>query len=316
MAKKGVTDEEVKRAVEQLIARGVKPTAEGIREEIGYGSMTTIVPKWKRLREEQASASPDSLRVLPAALHLAACAFVDEEVKKAKQLYVDDLAQAHLDVAGLAETNDRLRCKNEEKVALIQELESRCLRLQGCLDQAEKGLADLRDEVKAERSAANEVRAELAALKVRLERHEQVEREAVGLRDALTVARQAQMQAEHRAEILAIENKYAKKQAGNAPANEHPDERASMAQDVDNGKAKRRETKTKGTAGLPPRIVEPNDDTSASQQASGEETDRQIPLLPVGDPPVAPTSSDVSSMASTVPPVADGPPASSTVMES
>ena len=117
-----ITKEQVNEVADRLRAGGVKPTARAVREELGSGSMATVLKYlqvWQAGQVRQAEAPV----TLPPGLQRALVDFIGQEVATAKLALEADLVVAQ-----------------QANVDLIAESE----RQAAALDEAEQGLEGLR----------------------------------------------------------------------------------------------------------------------------------------------------------------------------
>jgi len=74
MSRRGVSREEVERAVEELVADGIYPSAERVRDKLGRGSMSTIhkhmTELWPRLEKWSTASEKKAARHIQKAMDL------------------------------------------------------------------------------------------------------------------------------------------------------------------------------------------------------------------------------------------------------
>lgn len=163
-----VTIEHVKTAVAALRAEGKTASSRNVREKLGTGSMGTISKLLQQCLDDK-EGTPDSLRQLPPELQRVILAFADQQAEAARTQIGEELISCKLEVAGLAEDNERLTTIIEDlRMQLAQALSGRAA-AEGRVEQVLGELAGAREETKVERHAAEAARVEMAKLQLRLD---------------------------------------------------------------------------------------------------------------------------------------------------
>lgn len=195
-----ITSEGVAAVANRIRAGGGRPTARAVREELGSGSMATVL---KHLRVWQADegrhvAGP---AVLPPALQRALVEFIGQEVASATAPLESDLEAAEQANGDLIAESERRALVLEEAEREANLLRTEVAAVKGRLSQVSANLEDSQQAIQVERHAAEVARTELAKAQVRLEVVPDLESELERLRAALEAERNARAAAEQAAAV-------------------------------------------------------------------------------------------------------------------
>lgn len=190
-----ITQEQVNAVADAIRAGGGKPTSRSVREQLGGGSMATVLrflQVWQAGQVRQA----DAPIALPSALQRAIVDFLESEVASAKSTLESDLAAAQQANADLIAESERQERQIEEQAAAIEVLLAEKAALNGRLGQMESDLAVARDDANAERQGAEHARTELAKALLRLEGVPRLEADLISVRAELETERRSRIDAE------------------------------------------------------------------------------------------------------------------------
>lgn len=195
-----ITQEEVSSVADRIRAAGGKPTALAVREDLGRGSMATVL---RLLQTWQAGQDrPPELPVsLPSALQRALLDFIGQEVAAAKVLLAQELATAQQVQKDLIAENEAQASRLDEFKQTLVDMQAEHSQLEGryAVLQAEaieaKGLAE------NQRRAAESARVEIARLQLRLEGLPRLEAEVTRLRESLDAERAARVTSDQAAAV-------------------------------------------------------------------------------------------------------------------
>lgn len=193
-----ITQEQVNAVADTLRAGGSKPTARAVRDQLGTGSMATVLKLLQTWQAGQVKA-PIQEVALPPTLTRYLVDFVGQEVAQARaaletdlaaaqQAQADLIAEAERTAADLASLTTELDAERESKAAAL-----------GKLGQVDHDLAAAKEEATRERQAAEAARTELAKAQLRLESLPRLEAEATQLRADLDTERSKRHEAERTA---------------------------------------------------------------------------------------------------------------------
>jgi chromosome segregation ATPase len=195
-----ITSESVAAVANRIRAGGGRPTARAVREELGSGSMATVL---KHLQVWQAAQGRqvDGPAVLPAALQRALVEFIGQEVAAATAPLESDLQAAQQANADIIAESERRALALEEAEREANLLRTEVAAVQGRLAQVSANLEDSHQAIQVERHAVEVARTELAKAKVRLEGLLSLESDLERLRAALEAERDARAAAEKAAAV-------------------------------------------------------------------------------------------------------------------
>lgn len=195
-----ITQEQVNATADAIRAAGTKPTARGIREALGGGSMATVL-KFLQVWQGGQVRAAESPVVLPVGLQRALVDFIGQEVAGAKADLQADLVAAQQANGDLIAESERQASTIELQAEALESVQAEKAELAGRLAQVESDLAKAGDDVGAERQAAEHARTELAKAQLRLESLPRLEAEADRLRAELEQERTAKVVAEQAAAV-------------------------------------------------------------------------------------------------------------------
>lgn len=202
-----ITQEQVNAAADAIRATGAKPTARAIRDQLGTGSMATVLKLLQVWQSGQVRPAAQDV-TLPPGLARALVDFIGQEVATARAGLEADLATAQQASADLIAESERQAATIESQAEALDLAHGEKAELQGKLGQMESDLATARDEAARERQAAEAARTELAKAQLRLEALPRIEAEADRLRGELDAERRARAEAEQRAAVLTSKVEY------------------------------------------------------------------------------------------------------------
>ncbi len=202
-----ITQEQVNAAADAIRAGGAKPTARAIRDQLGTGSMATVLKFLQVWQSGQVKPAAQDV-TLPPALTRALVDFIGQEVAQARAGLEADLATAQQSQADLIGESERQTATIEAQGEALDMAHAEKAELQGKLGQMETDLATARDEAARERQAAEAARTELAKAQLRLEALPRIEAEADRLRGELDAERRARVEAEQKAAVLESKVEY------------------------------------------------------------------------------------------------------------
>lgn len=197
-----ITQEEVNSVADGIRAAGTKPTARAIREELGRGSMATVLRLLQNWQAGQGRA-PETPVVLPTALQRALVDFIAQEVASAKLNLEQDLVSAQQAQRDLITENEGLAAEIEMLQSSVEAIHGEHRQLEGRYAQLTADFAEARQAAEAQRQAAESARTEIAKLQLRMEGVPRLEAEIVKLRENLDAERQARVTAEQFAAVAA-----------------------------------------------------------------------------------------------------------------
>ena len=195
-----ITQEEVNAVADSIRAAGAKPTARAVREELGRGSMATVLRLLQTWQAGQGRA-PDTPVVLPVVLQRALVDFIGQEVASAKLLLEQDLVTAQQAQKDLIAENEGQATDIEGLQTKLEELQSEHSQLEGRSGQLTTDLEEARQAAESQRQAAETARTETAKLQLRLEGVPRLETELAKLKEALEAERSARVASDQSAAV-------------------------------------------------------------------------------------------------------------------
>lgn len=197
-----ITQEEVNAVADRLRATGVKPTARGVREALGGGSMATVL-KYLQVWQSGQVRQAETPTVMPAGLQKALLDFIGQEVASAKVALETDLVasqQANGDLIVESERQASVIDSQEQEIEVLHEEKAE---LSGRFSQLTTDLDSAKKEAEEQRQAAEAARTEQAKLQLRLEGLPRLEAEIEKLRAALETERNARVASDQLAAVAA-----------------------------------------------------------------------------------------------------------------
>lgn len=153
--KRGVTESEIREAIEQLVANNQQPTTTSVRAVLGTGSFTTIGTTLTKWREEQEAAAKPPLPTMPQSM-----------AQQFQRLWRDacQAANSEFEAERAGFRADRLAWKNEqlELMTEITQLETQSADLLAEMDQAQL-------QFQEQSSLITERDRQIAAMQARIE---------------------------------------------------------------------------------------------------------------------------------------------------
>lgn len=197
-----VTQEEVNAVADRIRAGGGRPTARGVREELGRGSMATVLRLLQNWQAGQ-SRAPDTPVALPTALQRALVEFIGQEVAAAKLNLEQDLVTAQQTQKDLIAENELQASDLEDLKTALESLQGDNSQLEGRYAQLHADFTEARQAAETQRQAAEAARTETAKLLLRLEGVPRLEAELIKLKTDLEAERAARVVAE---QVAAVSN--------------------------------------------------------------------------------------------------------------
>jgi chromosome segregation ATPase len=203
-----ISYDQVAAEADAMIANGDKPSARGIRERLGTGSMGTIHRFLQEWREVRRGASDASAMTIPPALQRALLEFMEQELTARlapAEARLAEQQQAANDLAVEVERQAEQILGQAEDLAHLAEEKAA---VEGRAAQLEADLAATRKEATSERQVAEIARTELAKAQLRLEAMPRLEADLVAVRHDLATEHQARTVAEQSAAVNATQKAY------------------------------------------------------------------------------------------------------------
>lgn len=194
-----ITQEEVNAVADSIRAGGGKPTARAVREQLGQGSMATVLrllQVWQA-GQGRAATTPD---VLPPALQRAVD-FIGKEVASATLLLEQELESVQQSQKDLIAENETQLAAIEGLQTALDELSAEHSQLEGRSAQLAADLDKARQSAETQRQAAETARTETAKLQLRLEGVPLLEAELTKLKEALEAERSARVSSDQAAAV-------------------------------------------------------------------------------------------------------------------
>lgn len=179
-----ISQEDVNAAADSIRAAGRKPTARAVREQLGRGSMATVLKFLQTWQSGQVQA-PATPLMLPTALQRPIVDFIAQEVATAKWSLEQDLAQAQQTQQDLIKENEEQASALVDLQRALEDLQVEYSRLSGQNAQLNTDFEDTRQSVELHRQAAEAARTEIAKLQFRLEGVPRLEAEFAKVEAAL-----------------------------------------------------------------------------------------------------------------------------------
>lgn len=195
-----ITQEAVNAAADRIRAAGGKPTARAVREELGQGSMATVLRLLQHWQAGQGRA-PEAPVMLPVALQRALLDFIGQEVAAAKFVLEQDLVSAQQAEKDLIAESEAQAAALEALQTLHDTLRAEHSQLEGRYAQLTTDVDAARQTAETHRQAAEAARTEVAKLQLRQEGVPRLEAEIVALKAGLEVERAARVAAEQAAAV-------------------------------------------------------------------------------------------------------------------
>ena len=214
-----ITQEQVNAAADSIRASGGKPTARAVREQLGTGSMATVLKLLQIWQSGQVKPAAQTVTP-PPALTRALVDFIAQEVAAAKTGLETELAEAQKAQADLITENERQAATIEAQGVALDQAAAEKAAMAGKLGQMEHDLGDARDDASRERQAAESARTELVKAQLRLEDVPRLVAEVERLQQALSAALERVAAAEKSAAVLGAKLESCERRAGEIEARE------------------------------------------------------------------------------------------------
>ena len=198
-----ITQEEVNAAADEIRATGQKPTARGIREALGSGSMATVLKYFQGWQAKQVRPA-EAPSVLPPGLQKALVDFIGQEVASAKVAIEADLVMSQQANADLITESERQAATIDAQAQDVEILSAEKAELSGRMAQMGADLEESRKEADMQRQAAETGRTEQAKLQLKLQGVPRIEAAGEKLRTALDAERNARTKAEQLAAVESV----------------------------------------------------------------------------------------------------------------
>lgn len=195
-----ISQEEVNAAADSIRAAGGRPTARAVREQLGRGSMATVLRLLQTWQAGQAVA-PETPVVLPTGLQRALLDFTAQEVAAAKWQLEQELVTAQQTQKELIAENEAQASALADLQRALEELQVDHSRLSGRYEQIGTEFEETRQTVESHRQAAETARTEIAKLLLKLEGVPRLEADLAKLMAALEAERVARVAADQTAAV-------------------------------------------------------------------------------------------------------------------
>ncbi|MBS0512873.1 MAG: DNA-binding protein [Proteobacteria bacterium] len=195
-----ITQEAINAAADRIRAAGGRPTARAVREELGQGSMATVLRLLQHWQASQGRA-PEAPMMLPVGLQRALLEFIGQEVASAKLVLEQELVSAQQAEKDLIAENEAQTADLEALQTLHDALHAEHSQLEGRYAQLTTDVNEARHTAETHRQAAEAARTEMAKLQLRLEGVPRLEAEIVDLKEGLEAERAARIAADQAAAV-------------------------------------------------------------------------------------------------------------------
>ncbi len=198
-----ITMEQVATEADKIKASGQKPTVRVVRENLGGGSMGTILKflnKWKEgqsLASEQRTTDDSLDPSIARAISTVLAARVQSAVSEINGRFADLQAET----GDLITENEKQSQEISEHLRRIETQSEQLAAERGRIDQIEAELARAREERDAKAQDAEKARTDLAKALLRLETLPNLEAETQKLRESLRSQEKARAEAEKEAAV-------------------------------------------------------------------------------------------------------------------
>lgn len=190
-----ITQEQLNAAADVIRAAGGKPTARALREQLGGGSMATVLRLMQVWQTGQIKPAAEEV-TLPPALTRALSDFIAQTVAGAKSALEAELTEKQVAQADLIAENERQTSTIKLQAQALESAQAEAAELNGRLQTLADDLAAVRAEAVQERAGAERARTELAKAELRLEAVPRIEAELEKLQASLQTERDARAAAE------------------------------------------------------------------------------------------------------------------------
>lgn len=195
-----ITQDQVTRAADAIRDTGVRPTARAIRDQLGSGSMATVLKLLQAWQDAQVRPA-ESPVALPQALQRSLLDFVAGEVERNRSQLGEELAAANQANADLILECERNALTIDNLTSALETVHGEKAELAGRLGQVEAERDAAHDAAAGERQAAETARTELAKALLRLEAMPRLQHDLDDLKAQFEVDREARVSAERAAAV-------------------------------------------------------------------------------------------------------------------
>lgn len=185
-----ITQEQVNSAADTIRAGGGKPTARAVRDQLGGGSMATVLKFLQAWQAGQIKPMAQDI-ALPPALQRILVDFVSQEVAAARADLEPEIVALQQAQADLIAESERQASHIEALSNVLEETQAEKAEVTGRLVQMESDLSTARDDAHAAEQAAELARTELAKAQLRLESMPRLEKEIERLLTELSEMRES-----------------------------------------------------------------------------------------------------------------------------
>ena len=191
----GVTFDEVAAAADRITARAERPTLRGVRAELGTGSLGTIQ---KHLADGQAGRRQIETAsvTLPTEIQRVILFEIERNVAEARSRLETELADLKSDRDTLAEETEQQASALQKAERHADEQSTEIGRQAGMIEQLQRDLTDVKEQITREREAAETARKAAALAELRLESLPKLQDEIEALRAKLENEQEVRRHAE------------------------------------------------------------------------------------------------------------------------
>ncbi len=190
-----ITQETVNDAAAKLLSNGQKVTTQHLRDVIGSGSNSTILPFFQTWKSSQSDKAEVREPLIAPTISRAIQLYLTERVQEALRAAMEENEEMRVDIRDLIIEATGLRSELEQMCRQNAAIREKLMPLTGTINQLKNENQDLKGELAAERKAREETRLALERSAIRLEEIASLHRELASLRAAEKAAR------EHAAEL-------------------------------------------------------------------------------------------------------------------
>lgn len=195
-----ITQEQVSDAAERIRAAGGKVTARAIREELGSGSMATVLKHLQVWQSTQLNP-PEGSQALPVALQRALSEYVTQEVEAATAAAKSDLAVAQQANTDLIRESERLARDLETSERELDGLRLKHAEVLGRMNQLTTDLEASRVDTETQRQLVVAAKMEAAKQQLRLDDLPKLQENLERLQATLDIEREQRITAEQLAAV-------------------------------------------------------------------------------------------------------------------
>lgn len=176
MARTGITYEQVEQAANSLVASGKNPTIAAVRETLGTGSAGTIHRFLTQYREA-APVVHKQARDVPEGLQAALVAEIDRAAAGARAEVEEKLIETRQEADTLSADLEAMEAERDGLAEQVAALTTERDTLAGKAAQQAADLADQAQRIEREQQAAESARVELATARLKIEAHDEKQKE-------------------------------------------------------------------------------------------------------------------------------------------